>query len=154
MIETIGTIVAALNFLAAVNSTWFFLKIAKVSYSDWFFFNACASSIAIYLIGYIFNSWTIMAISIPALTFFGFGGLFFFGWKGHEIIPQIGHLLMTAAIAWISTSIFVWAVYKEAVIGFLIASLVVPNFIAVQQKYAAANWQRFMSIMLMGQKKE
>ncbi len=146
-LETVGLVLAILNALNAANAVYFFLCMAKASIVEWFFFNACTPSITIYLIGYFLHSWAVMAMAIPALMFYGFGGLFVFGWKGMNIIPQISHLCMTAAIGWITRSIFVEGAFREATIGFLVSSLVVGVFIAAQQNYANKHWEHFMMLM-------
>lgn len=147
MYKKIGITIAILNALASVNSSWFFLGMAKVSLIEWIFFNACAPSVFLYLIGYLLKNKVIQAMAIPALTFFGTGGLFVFGWSGGELIAQVGHILMTAAVIWLIYGIFKDKSFKEATIGLLIASFVVGGFIAADQRYAYKNWDRFQQVM-------
>ncbi len=145
--ETVGAILAILNVLNAGNATYFFLCRAKVSVPEWLVYNACTPSTALYLLGYVLGSWAIMCMAIPALAFFGLGGLFFFGWRGMNIIPQISHMCMTAAIVWIVVSVVEREEYKQATIGLLAASVVITNLIAAQQHYQfkhGADFDRFM----------
>lgn len=147
MYKKMGIIIAALNALASLNSSWFFLWMAKVSFIEWIFFNACAPMVFLYLIGYITKNKIIQSIAIPGMSFFGTGGLFVFGWKGGELIAQIGHIFMTTAVIWMIYSIFKEKSFKEATIGFIVASFLVSGFIAIDQRYVNRHWNRFNEIM-------
>ncbi|KPJ65321.1 hypothetical protein AMJ44_10485 [candidate division WOR-1 bacterium DG_54_3] len=147
MYKRLGITIAILNTLAAVNSTNFFLNLAKASFTEWIFFNACAPSIALFLLGYVLRNRIIQSMSIPALAFFGGGGLFVFGWTGGALIAQTGHIFMVSAILWIVCGIFRDKTFKEATIGLLLAAVFVSAFITVQQKYAYNNWMRLEQIM-------
>ena len=147
MFKKLGIIIAVLNLLASLNSTWFFLGMAKVSLIEWIFFNACAPSVFLYLMGYVTRNKIIQAMSIPALAFFGTGGLFVFGWRGGELIAQVGHIFMTLALIWLIYGIFKEKTFKEATIGFVIASFIVNGFITMNQRYAYKHWDRLEEIM-------
>jgi hypothetical protein len=147
MYKKLGITIAILNHLASLNSTWFFLGMAKVNLIEWIFFNACAPMVFLYLIGYITKNKIIQTLSIPGLTFFGTGGLFTFGWSGGELIAQVSHIFMTAAVAWLIYGIFKTKSFKEATVGFVIASFFVNGFITLDQRYAYKHWDRFTEIM-------
>ena len=147
MYKILGITIAILNALAALNSTWFFLGMAKVTPTEWFFFNACAPAIALFLVGYIFKDKMIQSMSIPALAFFGLGGMFVFPWTGMNIIAQIGHIFMTLAIAWITYGIFKDKSFKEATVGFLLAAFLVNAFIAVQQMYVGRHLDKLQEVI-------
>ena len=147
MHKNLGLTIAILNALAALNSTWFFLGMAKTSFTEWIFFNACAPSIALFLLGYVLKNRIIQIMSIPALAFFGGGGLFVFGWTGGALIAQIGHIFMVSALIWITYGIFRDKTFKEAAIGLLLAAVLVNAFIAIQQGYAYRHWDRMQEIM-------
>lgn len=147
MYKKIGIAIAVLNALASLNSTWFFLGMAKVSLIEWIFFNACAPIVFLYLIGYVSRNKIIQTLSIPGLTFFGTGGLFVFGWTGGELIAQVGHVFMTAAVIWMIYGIFKDKSFKEATVGFVLASFLITGFIAVDQKYAYEHWDRFKEVI-------
>jgi hypothetical protein len=147
MYKILGITIAVLNTLAALNSTWFFLGLAKVSPIEWFFFNACTPAIALFLLGYIAKDKMIQAMSIPALAFFGLGGMFVFPWTGMNIIAQIGHIMMTCAIAWIIYGIFRDKSFKEATIGLLLAAFIVNAFIAVQQSYVGRHQDKLQQVI-------
>lgn len=131
----------------ALMSTNFFLNLAKCSVIEWIFFNACAPSVLLFLIGYFSRSKVIMYMSIPALAFFGGGGLFIFGWTGTAIISQVGHMLMVSAVIWMVYGIFKEKEYKAAAIGLLLAAIFVNAFIAVQQSYAYRHWDRLQQVL-------
>jgi hypothetical protein len=147
MHKKLGIIIAILNLLASLNSTWFFLGMAKVSFVEWIFFNACAPMVFLCLAGYFTRNKIIQSLSIPGLTFFGTGGLFVFGWSGGGLIAQAGHLLMTAAVIWMIYSIFKDKSYKEATIGFVLASFLISGFIAIDQRYVYEHWDRFEEVI-------
>ncbi len=147
MYKKLGITIAVLNALAALNSTNFFLNMAKAGFTEWIFFNACAPSIALFLLGYVLRSKIVQSMSVPALAFFGGGGLFVFGWTGGALISQIGHIFMVSAIIWVVIGIFQDKTFKEATIGLLLAAVFVSAYITVQQKYAYANWLRLEQIM-------
>lgn len=147
MYKKLGIAIAILNVLAALNSTWFFFGLAKVSFTEWIFFNACAPSVVLFFLGYVLKNRIIQAMSVPALAFFGVGGMFVFGWTGTAIISQIGHLFMASAIAWVVYGIFKDQRFKEATIGLLLAAFFVNAFIAVQQGYAYRHWDRLQEVV-------
>jgi hypothetical protein len=96
-----GRIIAILNLLNILNSTWYFLAVAKFSPSAWLAFNACTPSVLLFLTGYLLKKNPILSASLPFLLFFGTTGLFVFGWTGTSLFAQIGHISMTLAAAWI-----------------------------------------------------
>lgn len=101
IIKITGIIIALLNIINVVNSTWFFLGMAHFPVTAWLAFNACAPSVALYLAGYFTKRDWLMAAALPFLLFFGTGGLFVFGWSGTAVYAQAGHICMTLAAAWI-----------------------------------------------------
>ena len=147
MYKWTGRILALLTLLMALMSTNFFLNMAKASVIEWLMFNACAPSIALFLIGYVSRQKILMYMSIPALLFFGGGGLFIFGWTGTAIISQISHIFMVSAAAWMVYGIVKERDYKNAAIGLLLAAVFVNAFIAVQQSYAYKNWIRVQQVV-------
>jgi len=120
---------------------------AKSSVIEWLMFNACAPAVALFLLGYASRRKIVMYMSIPALAFFGGGGLFIFGWTGTAIISQVGHILMVSAAAWMVYGIIRESDYKNAAIGLLIAAVLVNAFIAFQQNYAYRNWIRLQQVV-------
>ncbi|MFA4858019.1 MAG: hypothetical protein WC901_05540 [Candidatus Margulisiibacteriota bacterium] len=147
MYKRLGIVIAILNFLAVLNSTYFFLGMAKASLIEWLFFNACAPSVLLYFIGYLTKNKIIQAMAIPALAFFGIGGMFVFGWRGSALFAQVGHLFMTSAVVWLVYAIFKNKSFKEATIGFILASFLVNGFITIDQRYTYRHWERFQKIM-------
>ncbi|MFA5839022.1 MAG: hypothetical protein WC890_00020 [Candidatus Margulisiibacteriota bacterium] len=147
MYKRVGIVIVVLNTLASLNSTYFFLVMAKVSFIEWLFFNACAPSVLLFLIGYLSKNKIVQAMAIPALAFFGVGGLFVFGWQGSELFAQVGHLCMTSAVIWLIYGIFKDKSFKEATIGFVLASFIVNGFITLDQRYAYRHWNRMEEIM-------
>jgi hypothetical protein len=147
MYKKLGIVIAVLNLLASLNSTYFFLVMAKASFIEWIFFNACAPSVLLYLIGYLTKNKIVQAMAIPALAFFGTGGLFVFGWSGTDLFAQVGHIFMTSAAIWLIYGIFKDKNFKEATIGFILASFLVNGFITLDQRYAYRHWDRLEELM-------
>jgi uncharacterized lipoprotein NlpE involved in copper resistance len=147
MYKWTGRVLALLTLLMALMSTNFFLNMAKASVIEWLMFNACAPAIALFLLGYISRQKVLMCMSIPALLFFGGGGLFIFGWTGTAIISQVGHIFMVSAVIWMVYGVVKESDYKNAAIGLLLAAVFVNAFIAVQQSYAYKNWIRVQQVV-------
>lgn len=132
-----GWAIAMLNILMIMQSTFYFLAVAKFPVEGWLFFNACAPSIMIYLAGFFTKRISIMAASLPFLSFFGIGGMFVFGWGGTSIYAQAGHICMALAIFYISAEIYFSKAYKNMGVG--LAAGLVSFFIMlpIQQSYVA-----------------
>ncbi len=70
-----------------------------------------------------------------------------FPWSGMNIIPQIGHIIMTLNIVW---TIFVTIKtndYKAAAIGLILGIVIFSFFIGYQQNYVASHSEDFKKIM-------
>jgi len=93
-----GWVLVILNLIMAVNSTLYFTTQLKAGWSGWLAMNSCAPSILVFSIGYLLNHRILMAVGAGCMFRFGTLGLLVFGWDGMNIIPQIGHILMTAAV--------------------------------------------------------
>lgn len=103
--DKIGIILAVVLFLLTLNSTNYFLGIAKASMTEWIVFNACAPSGIAYLLGFIIylitKDRTALHIAILPLFFFGGLALYLFPWSGYNIIPQINHIFMILNVVWV-----------------------------------------------------
>jgi len=135
----LGFVLAILLFIAAANSTNYFLNMLRVSVVQWLMFNACAPSIAAYLLGFIVYYFTKnrmwLAIAVVPIFFFGTMGLFVFPWNGMNCIAQVSHILMTLNILWALVAIIHSADYKALGIGLLTSIAVFIPLITVQQYY-------------------
>ncbi len=132
----IGLVIAILNVLAIINGMFYFFGMAGFTITEWFFFNICAPSTAIFLTGFFFRKTWLMAAAIPFMGFFGFGGLFFFGWNGTALIAQAGHILMTAAIIYtIFTAITDHKNLRASAAGLIAGIILFAIFIPVHQDY-------------------
>jgi hypothetical protein len=130
-----GIIIALFNIINVLNSSWFFLGIAKFPVNAWLAFNACAPSVALYLAGYFSGRDLLMAASLPFMLFFGTCGIFIFGWSGTAIYAQVGHIAMTMASAWIITKIIIEKKLKVSAAGFFSGIFVFALILPVQQNY-------------------
>lgn len=125
-----GWIIVALNLLAALNSTMYFTRMLGAGLDGWLAMNSCAPSIFVFAAGYALRQRAVMAIGAGLMIRYGTLGLFVFGWQGMNIIPQIGHILMTLAVAY-----FIVRMVRIGSAGEVIVAL----FTAVAMLYA--EWQ-------------
>lgn len=93
-----GWIIVGLNLLAALNSTNYFIRMLGSGPDGWLAMNSCAPSILVFSLGYILRQRAVMAVSAGLMFRYGTLGLYAFPWGGMNIIPQIGHILMTLAV--------------------------------------------------------
>lgn len=136
----ISLILAGILLLTIINSTWFFLGIAKVSFIQWIVFNACAPSGIVYVLGLLFYKQTSnrmwLSIAVVPMMFFGTMGLFVFPWNTPmDLLVQFSHFIMTLNIAW-----GLWLILKNKDLkalgyGLLASILVFIPFIAFTQAY-------------------
>jgi len=99
--NAIGWTLVVLNTLAALNSTYYFLANLRVGVIGWLMMNTCAPSIALFVLGFLVSSPMVMAAAGVLMFRYGTLGLFVFSWGGYNIIPQIGHILMTLAVIYV-----------------------------------------------------
>ncbi|MDP4276175.1 MAG: hypothetical protein Q8914_00945 [Bacteroidota bacterium] len=146
-----GIILACLLFLMTLNSTWYFLGVAKVSVLQWLVFNACAPSSVAYLAGFILfltrgnKVW--LSVAVIPIFFFGTMGFFVFPWNGYNLMAQISHITMTLNMLW-----GLWLVLKEKNFealgkGLLISTVIFVPFISFTQDYCRAHAGDVTSIL-------
>ncbi len=147
-------ILATLLLLTVINSTWYFLGMAKVSVLQWLVFNACAPSSIVYLLGLIAwfrtknKMW--LTIAVVPMMFFGTMGLFVFPWNSaNDLLVQFSHIVMTLNIA-----LSLWVTlkdkdYKSLANGLLISVLAGIPFIAFTQAYCRIHAEDVMRILGM-----
>jgi hypothetical protein len=133
------------------SSAFYFLRL-KVKFIEWFFFNPCAISNVTFLIGFTLflfkGDRTLLHLAILPMFFFGTLGMFFLPWSGMNIIPQIGHLIMTANIALTIYATFATRDFKAATIGFIIGIVTSAPFIAFQQTYVRNHPDDFYRVLV------
>ncbi|MDD5556174.1 MAG: hypothetical protein PHN82_02875 [bacterium] len=93
-----GWWIVALNLLAAANSTLYFTTQLRAGLAGWLAMNSCAPSIFVFSLGYVLRQRPLMAAGAGLMFRYGTLGLFVFGWDGMNLIPQVGHILMTVAV--------------------------------------------------------
>ncbi|MCX6357918.1 MAG: hypothetical protein NT045_08625 [Candidatus Aureabacteria bacterium] len=93
-----GWTIVILNLLMAANSTLYFTTQLRAGFAGWLAMNSCAPSIAVFAIGFIIGNRMLMAVGAGLMFRFGTLGLFVFGWRGMNLIPQAGHILMTLGV--------------------------------------------------------
>ncbi len=127
-----GWTLIVLNGLAAFNSTFFFLAVLKVGIVGWLMMNTCAPSIALFVVGFLLGSPVVMvAASVPMIRY-GTAGLFAFGWDAYNLIPQIGHILMTLAVIYVMLYIVRNRAWRMLVLGLALGLAVLLPFTVLQ----------------------
>jgi hypothetical protein len=126
-----GWLVAGLNLLAALNSTWFFVAVMGSGVIGWLMMNSCAPSVFLFVAGFLLASPIVMIAAAVLMFRYGTLGLFFFGWEGTNLFAQAGHVLMTLAVVYVAIDCFrhrrLAALGKGLAIGLL---LLVPYMVA------------------------
>lgn len=145
-------ILAGILLLNAINSTWFFLGVAKVNFIQWIVFNACVPSSIAYLLGMIIYFLTsnkmYLSIAVVPMMFFGTMGLFVFPWStGTDLLVQFSHIVMTTNIAWGLWLILKDKDYKALGKGLLISILIFIPFIAFTQAYCREHAEEVMKYL-------
>ena len=133
--QRIGLIIAILNLVAIINSTRVFLFVLEFPLAAWLFFNACATSVIIFLTGFFTGKRNILAASLPFLFFFGGLGLIVFGWSSETIIAQTGHILMVCAIIYTILLISFEKLWKKSSVGLIAGIVLFALVLPFQQKY-------------------
>jgi len=123
--KLIGILLSILLLLITIQGSIYYLVMQKVKFIEWLFFNACAPSNLVYLIGFVFylitKDKTIIYLGLLPMFFFGTLGMFALPWHGMNIIPQIGHIIMTLNIGWLIISTFREISFRQATIGLLLS---------------------------------
>lgn len=145
-------ILASILLLTILNSTWYFLGIAKVSVVQWLVFNACAPSSIVYLLGLAAyfrtknKMW--LSIAVVPMMFFGTMGLLVFPWSsGIDLLTQFSHIVMTLNIAmglWITLK---GRDYKALGTGLLASVLAGIPFIAFTQGYCREHADEVLRVL-------
>ena len=133
-----GWVIAALNTLSAVNSSFFFLGQIKTGVIGWLMLNSCTPSIALFLAGFLTGSPIVMAAAVWLLRY-GFVGLFVFPWDSFNLIAQVGHLLMTAAAVYVIVEIIRHKRWRALWTGALIGVAVLVPFMIIQGLWLTAH---------------
>ena len=134
-----GWILVALNMLAALNAAFFFLGMLKASVGEWLVMNTCTPSIVIFVVGFLLGSPLTMVAGSVLMFYYGTGGLFVFGWDAYNIIPQIGHILMTLAVIYVMVYIAHGRKWKTLVLGLVLGLAILIPFMAIQVSWFNAH---------------
>ncbi len=130
--DAVGWAVVLLNSLAVLNSTYFFLGRLRVGVIAWLMLNTCAPSVALFVLGFLVSSPMVMAAAGVLMFRYGTLGLFVFKWDGYNIIPQIGHILMTLAVIYTLVDIFRHRRWKALILGMVIGLAVLILLMVAQ----------------------
>ena len=125
-----GWIIVILNLVMAANSTLYFTARLGAGLTGWLAMNSCAPSICIFSIGYLLRHRVLMAVGAGLMFRYGTLGLFVFGWRGMNLIPQAGHILMTMGVFY-----FILRMLRQRSLG----EIIVAGAVALVLVYA--DWQ-------------
>jgi hypothetical protein len=131
-----GWAIVILNLLMAANSTFYFTGVLGAGWRGWLAMNSCAPSIFIFSIGFLLRQKSVMAVGSGLMFRYGTLGLFVFGWEGMNLIPQVGHILMTIGVIY-----FIMKMLRIGAGG----ELIVAVLTALIMLYAEWQWKWFGS---------
>jgi len=134
-----GWVLVVLNTLAVINAAFFFLGTLKASVGEWMMMNTCTPSIAIFVVGFLLGSPLVMVAGSVMMLYYGTGGLFVFGWNAYNIIPQIGHILMTLAVIYTVVRVVRGRWRRRLGLGVLLGLTVLISLMIVQTHWFNAH---------------
>jgi len=137
--DVAGWTLVVLNTLAALNAAFFFLGALKASVGDWLMMNTCTPSIAIFVIGFLLGSPLVMVAGSVMMLYYGTGGLFVFGWDGYNIIPQIGHILMTLAVIYTVVRVVRGKKWRMLGLGVLLGLAIFIPLMIIQTRWLSTH---------------
>jgi hypothetical protein len=133
-----GWVIAILNTLMALNSTYAFLGFLKVGVDGWLMMNSCAPSIALFVVGFLFENPILMMAASTLMFRYGTLGMFVFSWSGTNLIAQAGHILMTIAVLYTIIDVIRNRRWKSLGLGLLLGiAFLIPYMIAQEGWFAA-----------------
>lgn len=136
-----GLTLVILNLIMALLAAKFFLCDQKLSVIQWLALNTCTPSIIIFALGFFLKNFWLMGFSATWMFFYGGGGLIVFQWstQPQDLMPQIGHIFMTAAVIYIVCAAIKNKALKKFFLGALIGLiLLIPTFL-IQSRYQREN---------------
>ncbi len=134
-----GWAVTALNVLAAVNSSWFFLAILGTGVVGWLMMNSCAPSIALFAAGFLLARPVLMVAGAVMMFRYGTLGLFFFGWDGPNLFAQAGHVLMTLGVVFVTWDVIRSRRHRALALGTALGLAVLAPYMVAQYLYFEAH---------------
>jgi len=134
-----GWMLVVLNTMAVLNASFFFLGMLKASFGEWMMMNTCTPSIALFVIGFLLGSPLVMVAGSVMMLYYGTGGLFVFGWDAYNIIPQIGHILMTLAVIYTVVRVVRGKRWRTLGLGMLLGLAVLIPLMIVQTRWFNAH---------------
>jgi hypothetical protein len=137
--DVVGWALAALNALAAANSTYAFLVLLKVGVVGWLMMNTCAPGIALFVLGYALASPVILSAAAVTMLRYGTAGLFVFNWAGSNLIAQIGHILMTLAVVYVGYRLIRERRWREIAIGIGVGAALLVALVFAQNAWFSAH---------------
>jgi hypothetical protein len=148
----ISTILAVLLLLITLQGSAFYFIRLRVKFIEWLFFNPCSISNVVFLIGFFLflfkGDRTLLHFPILPMFFFGTLGMLFLPWDGMNIIPQIGHVVMTLNVMLTLYATYAASDFKAAAVGFAIGIAIFAPFIAFQQMYVRNHPHDFHRILV------
>ena len=137
--DVAGWVLVIFNTLAVLNAAFFFLGMLKASVGEWMMMNTCTPSIALFVAGFLLGSPLVMVAGSVLMLYYGTGGLFVFGWDAYNIIPQIGHILMTLAVIYTVVHVVRGKRWKTLGLGVLLGLAVLIPLMIVQTRWFNAH---------------
>ena len=137
--DTVGWVLVVLSALSALNGAFVFLGVLKTGIVGWLMLNTCAPSIALFVIGFALGNPVVMVAGSVLMLCYGTGGLFVFGWDCYNIIPQIGHILMTLAVIYAVFHVVRGRRWRALGLGVLLGLAILIPLLIVQTRWLNAH---------------
>lgn len=127
-----GWILTSLNLLAALNASYFFMARLGSGLVGWLMMNTCSPSIALFTAGYLARRRSVMVAGAVMMARYGTGGLFVFGWSGPNLFAQVGHILMTLAVAFVTVDVIRNRRWRDLAAGALLGIAILAPLTLLQ----------------------
>ncbi len=128
-----------LNGALAVWATFVFLGFLRLDLLSWIMLNTCSPTQFAAILALASGKRGPMNAIVPWLVFYGFGGLFVFGWTGHMIVAQISHLIMTATAVYVLVTTAKERRFRALALGIAVGMLVMIPFQIYQGLFLSAH---------------
>ena len=149
--DTISSVIAALLFLAMLNSAFFFISALGFGIGQWLAFNACSLAIIAHVACFALYLRTKdmfwMAIPLLPMYYYGTMGLFLMEWNANNAFAQITHVLITINVIWILYIFIKEGEYSALGRGLLAGMIVFVPIFAVIQTYSQAHMNEFIQAL-------
>jgi hypothetical protein len=106
--KVVNNFLAGLNGLTALASTWFFISHSSIPFNVWLVVNFTVLVQFVTIPVLLEEKKEFLYALVPALLYFGLGGLFLFSWQGLSLIAHASHLVA------VGTAVYAFSMASES----------------------------------------